>query len=303
MKSLFAVSLLLMLAAHPAVQSQPPRDTPPASIENARREQELRATIAGGAATKEIYAELALLLAPQDRFDDLMQVMRGAAALEPASPEPQHRLATFYWDKVRADASLDAVRQLSYVRQGLAAEDRALALKPDYVEALVYKGILLRMQANLSTDPIEQTRLVDEADVLRDRAIAIQRERQAQKGIPVVDTAAGVPFGFAEPFEQATARLRPVRVGGNIRTPSKLKDVKPVYPAIAQAARVQGVVMLEALIDEDGNVANARVLRSIPLLDAAALGAVSQWQFTPTEVDGRRVPVLMTVTVNFTLMG
>ena len=93
----------------------------------------------------------------------------------------------------------------------------------------------------------------------------------------------------------------PVRVGGNIKPPTKTKDVRPVYPAIAQSARVQGVVIVEATIGPDGRVAEAKVLRSIPLLDAAALDAVRQWQFTPTLLNGQAVPVIMTVTVNFTL--
>ena len=66
----------------------------------------------------------------------------------------------------------------------------------------------------------------------------------------------------------------------------KVKDVKPVYPPIAQSARVQGVVIVEAIIDADGKVADARVLRSIPLLDQAALDAVQQWEFTPTLLNG-----------------
>ena len=93
----------------------------------------------------------------------------------------------------------------------------------------------------------------------------------------------------------------PVRVGGNIKPPTKTKDVRPTYPAIAQSARVQGVVIVEATIGPDGRVAEAKVLRSIPLLDAAALDAVRQWQFTPTLLNGTAVPVIMTVTVNFTL--
>jgi protein TonB len=90
-------------------------------------------------------------------------------------------------------------------------------------------------------------------------------------------------------------------VGGNIKPPTKTKDVRPVYPAIAQSARVQGVVIVEATIGPDGRVAEAKVLRSIPLLDAAALDAVKQWVFTPTLLNGTAVPVIMTVTVNFTL--
>ena len=93
----------------------------------------------------------------------------------------------------------------------------------------------------------------------------------------------------------------PVRVGGNIKPPTKTRDIKPIYPAIAQSARVQGVVIIEATIGPDGKVKDAKVLRSIPLLDQAALDAVKQWEFTPTLLNGVPVPVIMTVTVNFTL--
>jgi len=77
--------------------------------------------------------------------------------------------------------------------------------------------------------------------------------------------------------------------------------VTPAYPAIAQSAGVQGVVILEALIGTDGKISKARVLRSVPLLDQAAIDAVMQWEFTPTLLNGQPVPVLMTMTVQFTL--
>jgi protein TonB len=100
---------------------------------------------------------------------------------------------------------------------------------------------------------------------------------------------------------QAAGGRAPVRVGGNLRAPQKVKDVRPAYPSIAQSARVQGVVILEVIIDEQGLVSNARILRSIPLLDQAALDAVRQWEFTPTRLNGDLVPVIMTITVQFTL--
>jgi protein TonB len=93
----------------------------------------------------------------------------------------------------------------------------------------------------------------------------------------------------------------PVRIGGNMRPPQKVKHVEPEYPAIAQSARVQGVVIVEVIIDRDGRVGYARILRSIPLLDQAALDAVRQWEFTPTLMNGSPVPVIMTATVNFSL--
>jgi protein TonB len=92
-----------------------------------------------------------------------------------------------------------------------------------------------------------------------------------------------------------------VRIGGNVKTPEKTKHVAAVYPADAQAARVQGVVIIEARIEADGRVGAAHVLRSIPMLDEAALDAVRQWEFTPTLLNGVPVAVMMTVTVNFTL--
>jgi len=93
----------------------------------------------------------------------------------------------------------------------------------------------------------------------------------------------------------------PVRVGGNISPPTKIRDVPPVYPPVAQQARVQGVVILEAVIGPTGGVTDVKVLRSVPLLDEAAITAVRQWQYTPTLLNGVPVPVIMTVTVNFQL--
>jgi protein TonB len=92
-----------------------------------------------------------------------------------------------------------------------------------------------------------------------------------------------------------------IRPGGSIRPPQKIVDVAPIYPQIARAAHVEGVVILEAVIAEDGSVREVRVLRSNPLLDAAAMEAVHQWRFTPTLLNGEPVPVVMTVTVAFRL--
>jgi protein TonB len=99
----------------------------------------------------------------------------------------------------------------------------------------------------------------------------------------------------------AAAPLEPVVVGGNIKPPLRTRYVMPEYPQIARSAGIQGVVIIEALIGADGKVENARVLRSKPFLDEAALAAVRGWEYTPTLLNGRATPVIMTVTVNFTL--
>jgi TonB family protein len=97
------------------------------------------------------------------------------------------------------------------------------------------------------------------------------------------------------------AANRRLRVGGPIKPPIKLVDVKPVYPEDARAAGIEGVIILEIVIGENGSVIEARVLRSIPELDQAAIDAVSQWQFEPTLLNGEPVELEMNVTVNFTL--
>jgi protein TonB len=124
----------------------------------------------------------------------------------------------------------------------------------------------------------------------------------------VVLGGTGVPTQeFAPPGDPVIAppptpaRKDPVPVGGNIRPPTRVVYVQPVYPSIALAARKEGTVILQAVIDENGSVREVKVLRSIQLLDDAAVQAVSQWKFTATLLNGTPVPVVMTVTVGFTL--
>jgi TonB family protein len=95
----------------------------------------------------------------------------------------------------------------------------------------------------------------------------------------------------------------PLRVGGNIAEPRKLVDARPIYPQAALDAKISGIVIVEVIIDASGGVRDAKVLRSQPLLDQAALDAVRQWRFTPTLLNGAPQEVIMTVTVNFTISG
>ncbi len=112
---------------------------------------------------------------------------------------------------------------------------------------------------------------------------------------------AGVLGNTAPPPPPPPAPVQPMRVHAGMQAPVKVINVDPIYPTIAQTARVQGVVILEAIIDERGAVKSVSVLRSIALLDRAAEDAVRQWRFTPARLNGEAVPVVMTVTVMFTL--
>ena len=210
-------------------------------------------------------------------FDKTIVALTKRVQLEPSNPEGPYTLATYYWDKAYRDTTLDTATKRDLIAKGLEQADRAIQLKPDYLEGLTYKNLLLRLQATTETDEGVKQELIAEADKLRDQAIKLKQAREAWDAVPA----------------------NAVRVGGGIAPPTKIRNVAPVYPPDALAARVAGVVIIEAVVGEDGKVRAARVLRSIPMLDPAALEAVKQWEFTPTLLNGAAVPVVMTATVNF----
>jgi periplasmic protein TonB len=148
------------------------------------------------------------------------------------------------------------------------------------------------------------------------RGIQLEEPRsEPTDGVPGIDetlgTGNGTPFlGLggggddrleAPPPPPIRVPLPPVRVGGAIQRPVKVYDVPPAYPQLAVRGGVEGTVILEAIIGENGQVREVRVMKSIALLDDAAVDAVRQWRFTPTLLNGEPVPVLMTVTVGFRL--
>jgi protein TonB len=97
------------------------------------------------------------------------------------------------------------------------------------------------------------------------------------------------------------AKPAPVRIGGQIKAPALLVRVDPVYPALAQAAQLKGIVILEATVSETGRVESVKVLRSVPLLDAAAVEAVKQWRYSPLRLNDRPTSFVLTVTLQFHL--
>jgi len=152
------------------------------------------------------------------------------------------------------------------------------------------------MDVNPSAAPVQAP-----SEIKPESGLDVTQERVAVISGDIGGVVGGIPGGVPEAPPPPPPPPAPVRVGGAIQAPKKVRDVSPSYPPIAQSARVQGVVILEATIGPDGRVADVRVLRSIPLLDAAAIEAVRQWVYTPTLLNNVPVPVIMTVTVNFTL--
>jgi protein TonB len=254
----------------------------------------------------------------QPRMADAVPAFERCAALEPGNAEAHGALGIIYWNRVYRDPSMPEREKVRLVDLGLASVEKALQMKPNLFDVMVFRGLLLRQKALLTKSPERQKEYLQQADRIR-----TESEELKTKGtgatiawmarvpppppppapVPVsAPRAGGVVGGLpAVPPPPPPPAVTAVRVGGAIKEPRKLVDVRPDYPAIAQSARVQGVVILECTIGPDGKVVDAKVLRSIPLLDEAARAAVMQWVYTPTLLNGVPVAVIMTVTVNFTL--
>ena len=127
--------------------------------------------------------------------------------------------------------------------------------------------------------------------------IRLPEEIDTQIEIPDTDIIFGIPEG-PPPAEPEG----PIRVGGDVQPPVKVSAPSPQYTEIARKARIQGVVIVEAIIDKEGNVTNVKVLKGLPMgLDTAAADAVRKWQFKPATLNGKPVAVIYNLTVNFRL--
>ena len=120
------------------------------------------------------YVTLAGFYNRQGQFDKTMESLNRAAEIKPDDPQGHQLVATYYWEKAFKDHTLANPAKKDYIMKGIAATDRALKLNSDYTEALTYKNILLRMQANLETDLGTRAELMKEADRIRGRAIELQ---------------------------------------------------------------------------------------------------------------------------------
>jgi protein TonB len=149
--------------------------------------------------------------------------------------------------------------------------------------------------------PSETTR---PADIGQKTIQSVSFDPSSVGGIEARDTngfAGGILGGVLGAPPLPPPPVAPLRVGGVISPPTKVLHVEPIYPLDAAEAGVQGLVILQATIGSGGQITDVEVLRSVPLLDDAALTAVRGWAYTPTLLNGVAVPVVLTVTVNFRL--
>jgi tetratricopeptide (TPR) repeat protein len=126
-----------------------------------------------------VYLQLARFYNTQGDFPKTIEALRGRAEQEPTNPEAYFVIATYFWDNAQKNFALTNAEKIDNVRQGLESVDKALELKPDYTDAMVYKGLLLRQQALLEKDPKVQQDLIKQAEALHDKAEELRKLQTA----------------------------------------------------------------------------------------------------------------------------
>ena len=149
--------------------------------ENAGRYDEAEAQLLKAREVKpkqaEIYAALSAYYNRQGEFEKTVEALNTAADLQPENPQGYQLVAVFFWEKAFKDKRLTKAEEKEYIVKGIEATDKALKLNPDYIDALTYKNILLRMEANLEPDPKKRQPLIDEADKLKNKAQELNKKK------------------------------------------------------------------------------------------------------------------------------
>ncbi len=126
-----------------------------------------------------VYTTISGFYNRQGNFEKTMEALNKAAELDSNNPQAHHLLAPYYQEKVTKDYKLTDDQKRTYIDAGLAAEERALKINPDYVDALVYKNILLRLKGNIEKDPAKRADYYKQADTIRNRAMELQKKKTA----------------------------------------------------------------------------------------------------------------------------
>jgi protein TonB len=205
-----------------------------------------------------------------------------------------------------------AVAAMLFLIMPLAAEVEvppiASPFKPAYMETVPPPPPPAVRTPATSPQPSPAAPISAPRDIMPEPEFARGPVGEVVPGALDVGSTAGVPGGLITPtpppevLPPPPQQPRVARVGfQGIKEPKRIQYLVPEYPELARRAGISGTVILEAVLDVNGRVQSVRVLKSVTLLDEAAIRAVRQWRYTPTELNGVPVQVLMTITVNFAL--
>jgi TonB family protein len=242
------------------------------------------------------------------KLDEAMDWYKRLAAVDPMNKEAFYSMGVIAWAKwypalMTARAGLGMkpedpgpltgpvraqlkAQYSSLIEDGLANLDRALVLDPNYADAMAYKNLLIRERGDLRDTREEWAAETAVADQWVQKNLAVKRA-QAPPPPPAPPSESGAPSR--------------IRVGGNVQTANLVTKVEPVYPPLAQQARISGQVRFAVIIGKDGNILNVQLVSGHPLLVAAARDAVTHYVYKPTLLNGNPVEVITQVDVNFSL--
>jgi tetratricopeptide (TPR) repeat protein len=125
------------------------------------------------------------------KFDLAIETLQRCATLDPKDPTGYLKVATFYWDKAYRDPLVTEAQKAAYADKGMEAVDKAIGIKPDYWEAILYKGLLNRVKAQMAKNPKERAQFLEQAAALQKQAMDLKKSQQAENVAVPPEAAAG----------------------------------------------------------------------------------------------------------------
>jgi TonB family protein len=257
-------------------------------------EAEMRRGLGRGQTPEEMKALMAL--DRKTRLAHMENAARHFRAALPALREPAHKVHVY-----QSLARLYASANLGDPQRAESAVRDWIALEPGRVEPILQ---LAAVQEDLKQPHVAEQTLVgtrqlypEEIEVMKALSRFFARQASAASMAASRTETEKEP---APPANQPDADGN-YRIGSEIRAPKRLESPRTEYPDEARAVGLEGTVIMELWVDETGRVVRARMLRGIPMLEESAVAAVMHWRFEPAIVDGKAVPIRMTVTHNFSI--
>ncbi|SPF49822.1 Tetratricopeptide TPR_2 repeat protein (modular protein) [Candidatus Sulfopaludibacter sp. SbA4] len=320
----------LYLATAYMQQYIPGADSPENRAMAQQAEAEFRNLLSLDATNRVAMASLASLNLNQRKWDDAREWYQKLLVQDPRNSEAYYSMGFIAWSKWYpdyskaraqagmkpsdpgpiADPSLRASLRGQYwgvLDEGLWNLHQALAINPQYDDAMAYLNLLVRERADLRDTKEEYTRDIAEADqwmhkVLETKRMKAMTQQGGGGGGNRIAAPPPPPPPPPPPSGNAGGETpQRIRIGGPVQQAKLISQSPPVYPPLAREANVQGTVQLQVIIAKDGTVAHIEVVSGHPLLVPAALEAVRQWRYQTTLLNGDPVEVATTVSVNFTL--
>ena len=258
-------------------------------------------------------ASIASLFLNQKKWDDAQSWYEKLVAVEPNNADAYYSMGFIAWSKwfpaygkARADLGMrqeepgpikDAgvradltARYGQVIAAGLRALEKALEIRPDYDDAMAYMNLLIRERADLRDTAEECQRDVRIADEWVQKALATKKAKAGG----AAGGGGGGRIVYSPTPAEAPQRIRVV----GVRQP---RDEQPTYPALAKQARIEGVVRLDVVIDQQGRVSDIKVISGHPLLIPAAMDFVKQREYVPTLLNGQPIAVVTEMSIPFKL--